>query len=599
MIQSHARALGSLFLLLLLAVITALVACSETGKISDTTTDATADVTSSAVTDGETDAVTNNNVSQNGVVVEGLNGWFEQGGALIYRDKYEYVGTRSTMDIAMAKNEMEGFQYVLLADENYDDLRCEVSTLIDGNGNTLDGTVFTVYNYCIRNTASWIKRGYVPELLMEQDDPWQGGTFDLVAMRAKTLYVRYITDANTVPGTYTGKLEIKQGDTVLKSHEVSVKVWDIHYDEKTESLGLYQYGYCRGDMGWGGPGPDSAPDMALWFDEETNAMHMETRQQYVDFMLEHRLSPWHLPLEKELLTEDFALVKKYMDNPRLNLTYLYHFDTLGEQADIARENGWFDKIACVLGDEPGQSAMIDQMRDRAGELNALSGITRYNCAFGIFANAASLWMVPQNGPNIAERMGEYSTLHTMNVIDFVKGNPVPEVFWKLKEERGDTVLWYACASQANRSDVVNFLVGTPCTEKRILFWQQYQNDIDGYLQFHTMVWNRKYDFWAEDYEDHRWKPVATGVDGGDGDGMMIYWHPVTKEPIGSLTVEANRDGIEDFQLLRMAEDLLGKDVAMSYAKRITTAVNVYTKDADLLAQVRLELGNAVEAALAR
>jgi hypothetical protein len=80
---------------------------------------------------------------------------------------------------------------------------------------------------------------------------------------------------------------------------------------------------------------------------------------------------------------------------------------------------------------------------------------------------------------------------------------------------------------------------------------------------------------------------------------MIYWHPVTGDPLSSLTFEANRDGIEDFQLLRMAEALLGKEVAMSYAERITTANNVYTKDASLLAQVRLELGNAVEAALSR
>jgi hypothetical protein len=80
---------------------------------------------------------------------------------------------------------------------------------------------------------------------------------------------------------------------------------------------------------------------------------------------------------------------------------------------------------------------------------------------------------------------------------------------------------------------------------------------------------------------------------------MVYWHPETKAPVGTLTLEGNRDGIEDFQLLRMAEALLGKDVAMAYAERITTSNTVYTKNADLLAQVRLALGNAVEAAMAR
>ncbi len=528
------------------------------------------------------------NVSLNGVTVEGLNGWFEYGGALVYRDKYESIGTRDRMDIAMAKNEMEGFQYVLLSDKSYDDLRCEVSVLTDGKGNTLEGTVFTVYNYYINNTAHWIRRGYAPELLMPQDDDWQGGTFDVVAKRAKTLYVRYLTDENTVPGTYTGKLEVKQGDTVLKSHDVSVKVWDIYYSDKTESLGIYQYGYCRDDQGWGGPGPDGAPNMDA--DVVDNAF--EIRQQYVDFMLEHRLSPWSIPVENDLLDENFELVKKYMDNPRLTLTYLNWGNNAEAQVKIARENGWFDKLACMLGDEPTDSAFIDIYRDDAKDLYARTGITRYNAAF----YTGFEWSAPADGPNVAERMSEYSTLHTIKATNLNRGDPVAETLWRLKRERGDTLLWYVCGPQDNRSDVVNFLVGTPCTEKRILFWQQYQNDIDGYLQFHTMVWNRKYDFWAEDYEDRRWK-IPTSVDGGDGDGMMIYWHPVTQEPIGSLTLEANRDGIEDFQLLRMAEELLGKEVAMSYAERITTAVNVYTKDADLLAQVRSELGDAVEAAL--
>jgi hypothetical protein len=142
------------------------------------------------------------------------------------------------------------------------------------------------------------------------------------------------------------------------------------------------------------------------------------------------------------------------------------------------------------------------------------------------------------------------------------------------------------------------LTCTPATEKRILFWQQYQNDIDGYLGFQTTRWNTYVDPWLPDYEDRAWKPVSTIV-GGTGDGVMVYWHPETKAPVGTLTLEGNRDGIEDFQLLRMAEALLGKDVAMDYAERITTSNTVYTKDADLLAQVRLALGNAVEAALAR
>jgi len=587
-------------LLLILAVgLSIMAACRDAETPDAVTTDAvtTDAVTTDAVTtDGETTAPETevSNVSVNGVTVEGLNGWFEYGGALIYRDKYEYVGTRDSMEIAMAKNEMEGFQYVLLSDKSYDNLRCEVSALTDGKGNTLEGTVFYAHNYYINKTARWIDRGYVPEILIEQDDPYIGGSFDLVAMRAKTLYIRYLTDKNTVPGTYTGRLEIKQGDTVLKSHDISVKVWDIYYDDKSECLTLYQYGYIRDDQGWGGPGPDNAPNM----DPAIVDNAYEARQQYVDFMLENRFSPWQLPIEDELLSEDFELVKKYMDNPRLTVTYLYQHKTIFQQSEVAKEHGWFDKLAVQVGDEPKDLGTVKAYKKAAENLNYRSGITRFVAAFGMTGADLDLlaWMVPEDGPNVAEYMAEYSTMHCLNALDFYEGNPLSETLLKLKRERGDDIIWYVCGSQAESEDMINFLVGTPCTEKRILFWQQYQNDVDGYLQFHTMVWNREQDFWAEDHEEKRWKPAAS-IDGPDGDGLMIYWHPTTKEPLGSLTVESNRDGIEDFQLLRMAEYTLGKEVAMSYAERISTAVNVYTKDASLLAQVRQELGDALEAAL--
>ncbi len=588
----------ALFLLLAIMILSVAVACRDDhGKETETTasTETTA-VTDGATTDGATTAPETepNNVSVNGVTVEGLNGWFEYGGALIYRDKYEYVGTRDSMEIAMAKNEMEGFQYVLLSDKSYDDLRCEVSALTDGNGNTLEGTVFYAHNYYINKTTGWIERGYVPEILIEQDDPYIGGTFDLVAMRAKTLYVRYLTDKNTVPGTYTGRLEIKQGDTVLMSHDVSVKVWDIYYDDKTECLTLYQYGYHRDDQGWGGPGPDSAPNM----DPAVAENAYEIRQQYADFLLEHRLSPWCLPLEKELMTEDLELVKKYMDNPRLTLTYLYDHSTIFQQSEIAKANGWFDKLAVTVGDEPKTVETVKGYKKMAENLNYRSGITKFVAAFGVGGGDPSTlaWMLPEEGPNIADRMAEYSTLHCMNAHGFYEGSPAGETLWKLKRERGDTLLWYVCGDQGTFENLINFLLGTPCTEKRILFWQQYQNDIDGYLQFHTTVWNREQDFWAEDHEDKKWK-LPSSIDAPDGDGLMIYWHPTTGAPLGSLTLESNRDGVEDFQLLRMAEYTLGKDVAMSYAERITTANTVYTKDASLLAQVRQELGDALEAAL--
>jgi hypothetical protein len=107
-------------LLLLLAALSLLVACGHNGSSpsKDTTDEG---VQSGTLTTESGESVTDDR----------LYGWFEQGGALIHRDLYECVGTRDSMEIAMAKNEYEGFQYILLSNRNYDDLRCEVSDLTD------------------------------------------------------------------------------------------------------------------------------------------------------------------------------------------------------------------------------------------------------------------------------------------------------------------------------------------------------------------------------------------------------------------------------------------------------------------------------------
>ncbi|MBQ4065525.1 MAG: hypothetical protein IJD10_05445, partial [Clostridia bacterium] len=433
----------ALFLLLAIMILSVAVACRDDhGEDNETTssTETTA-VTDGITTDSETTAPETepNNVSVNGVTVEGLNGWFEYGGALIRRDKYQYVGTRDSMEIAMAKNEMEGFQYILLSGANYDGLRCEISALSDGKGNTLEGTVHVVYNIYVTMSDGFRPLGFTPEILMPQDDDYQGGTFDLVAMRAKTLYVQYKTDANTVPGTYTGRLEIKQGDTVLKTHDVSVKVWDVYYDEETECKTLYQYGYYWGSAP--GPGPDSAPTMDMYERDED----YQIRLKYVDFMLENRVSPWNSPMRNELLCEDFELVKKYMDNPRLNTMYIFqHHQEQEKQIEIARENGWLDKLAVFSYEEPAVPEDIDRAKEFAIDIKNRTGLTNFNGAWCPSIATQRVWMFPEEGPNIFERFAEFTTMTTINAITASE----PEVYEALQAYRakGNTVFWYVCGN---------------------------------------------------------------------------------------------------------------------------------------------------------
>ena len=98
--------------------------------------------------------------------------------------------------------------------------------------------------------------------MLPSDDEYQGGVFDVAKNTCRTLYVSFRTDENTVPGTYSGTLKVgKNGEEIL-SGDVTVRVRNVYYDEKTECLTMLGLGYDKknGDPTYpAGPGHRRLP----------------------------------------------------------------------------------------------------------------------------------------------------------------------------------------------------------------------------------------------------------------------------------------------------------------------------------------------------
>ncbi len=521
-------------------------------------------------------------------LTESLHGWFDYGSALVMRDEFAATN-RDSIEVLMAKNEKEGFQYILSSTQNHDDLRCEVSALSDGNGNTLEGTVYVAYNLYTRKAGNYpYSRGSRPFALLEQDNAYVGGTFDVVANRAKTLYVHYETTKDTVPGTYTGKLEIKQGDTVLTEGDVSVTVWDLCYEEETANKVIFGVGYSMWDTkehnGTQLVGPENAPDFKI-IGDGTAVDNMEVCEQFMDFMLEYRLSPTTLPHKDGLLSESAA---KYLDNPRVTYMNLSDTTNLALQYEKAEEEGWLDKIFFAEFDEPHEDWHVDHILHTANMNNRIFPTSNHMNPFYMD--------LPKDGKNLSERLGEVSSLHCAKSGCFDEGNALGASLMKLKAERGDTVLWYTCGD--NPAQTIDLLPFFPGTIQRTLFWQQYLYDIDGYLLWNTTNWYGQDNIWEDGYEEKKHK-MASSLMGPTGNGVLIYFDPITKEPIPTLGLMSVSDGIEDYQLFAMAEEALGRDTVLTYIKRITTSLKEYNTDAEVLMQVRNELAQALLEATAQ
>jgi len=260
---------------------------------------------------------------------------------------------------------------------------------------------------------------------------------------------------------------------------------------------------------------------------------------------------------------------------------------LADHYRVASEKGWLDKIGFLSFDEPSVESHIEALYNYVNQINTYFPTTQHINAFGID--------LAKDGRNIVERFSDFSTTHCINTYPMAQNPHLYETMLRLKEERGDKLFWYVCGTQFD--NFINLLPSTTGTAKRILFWQQYQHDIDGFHYWHVNYWKAYDTIWDDDYEERRHKLLGADAP-PTGDGCLIYWDPLTQAPVGSLGLEAVRDGIEDFQLLRMAEEVLGKETVMAYTKRLTTSLTEYTTDAALLAQVKAELSVALEAALA-
>lgn len=176
------------------------------------------------------------------------------------------------------------------------------------------------------------------------------------------------------------------------------------------------------------------------------------------------------------------------------------------------------------------------------------------------------------------------------------------------------VWWYTCCGPAGR--YANRFVNQPLIANRILFWQSFVYGIKGYLHWGYNFWHRCYQHesgWPgiSDYADHtlanpyREHPPRWAV----GDAAIVYPHPRWWEergPIGSLRYEAQRAGLQDYELLRrlgrVAEGPRTR-AAGARARRLLARVRgplagsltEFSRDGEGLLATRREIGRCVAA----
>jgi hypothetical protein len=457
-----------------------------------------------------------------------------------------------TEDVAAGEHAV--FQFALRGQEDLQDVRIQVSAPTDETGHQL--TAFTAgfveYVHVGRTTprpgrdAIRSVTGLYPDPIVDDGQPK-----DIPAEKTQPLWVSIAIPADATPGTYTGTVRVSGRGLDLRE-PFSVKVWPVVLEEQdlwvtnwfdaSESAlhcfdpeaEMYSEAYhdflsaLAGQMKAGRQNTVLVPLSAIQAQEEDNTWTFDFSR--FDAFIEtfqkagvlKRIEMGHIGTRTGLWNSNFGVHIPNRDDllpiedPVARNYYRQFFPAL--MAHL-REKGW-DALYCQhIADEP--------IADNVASYRAIAGFVKQVC------------------PDI--RIIEACHTHELTgVVDIW----VPQLdfyakdyaFYCERQAAGDEVWFYTCL--APQGDFANRFIEQPLLKTRLLHWINFRYGATGYLHWGLNQWRRG-DPWKE--------TTSINTESGNilpgGDSWIIY--PGEGRLYGSLRLEAMRDGIADYTLLKM------------------------------------------------
>ncbi len=519
--------------------------------------------------------------------------------------------------------------------------------------------------------TSFIRNGEQPDPMAPLS---KVGRFRLNAGKSQAFYIRLKTTEDTVSGWYSAQLRIYNSDSeVVKTATVYAYVWDFTISEKTElqtafylskisdTYGSYQeyYDYLLENrlVAMDVPGELNSSNPYLT-DDRVSAIRVSAAgggnenkyldetalySKYADIYTDlSSMSAWVSIKDKfYFYTLDECLHPKYggtgsVDDVKFrsdlldqywpnaakmvpyHVNHLYPYDeytlpmssyepweikdATQEMIDSSSVTIWCPRYYAYTPLSELQRFYYD-MNDDSRPVRNLSGIASGNFLAGEWT---FMW---------EDIYGDYKDRVVSNTI--------------VRNENGENNdrTWIYSAGNNGGYTYPNHLIENTGLQTKMMFWHMYRDGITGYLYYGTNNWN-EYDSINDNYVDTTVTGSRTGkwktnlrtnypyLDGHPvyGNGVLFYTATMggftSVDYIGSIRVEMMRDGIEEYQMFKMLEDLCGNEASNEMIDSVFNSIVDYVSlpcfdrsgfdssldDYDIMAMTRIELGNKLEAA---
>ena len=465
--------------------------------------------------------------------------------------------------LSMAKNEAESCVISLLSDKKLENAYLEVVKGNDGFKIEFDKEYFVLCN-----GAKW------PDAIAPVEK------FDLEANELTNILVRFTSDRETDAGKYVFVLALKDGngETVFE-YKVRIKVWNFALPEKyviNTAMGLKRDQIARMH--------------GVTDPEEIQRLY----ENYYELLLKFRVSAYQLPYD--MLDER---ADQFMSDPRVTSFVLNsHADdeTLKKyHAKLSTNPDWMAKATFYPIDEPLNMEHLGTLIARSERLKRLCPGVRRTSPF--FRNIQfnkdtdEIDILLANCDLLCPKI----TCYNDEFIYRIPGQKEKSGSFASRMENaqaeGKQVWQYVCWEPGK--PYANMYVDESGLDHRILFWQQHMVGATGFLYWSVTHWRSVSDPWTNMATVPELSPNIFG------DGSLLY----NGNKVGinggcaSVRLEAVRDGLEDCEMLKIADEVLGREWVLAKVNAVTMDLKNYTESGDFFTAVRNEIGNELEKAL--
>ena len=465
----------------------------------------------------------------------------------------QHEGASKEIEVYAAKNESESVVASLFATSAESGVEFKIGTLPED----VSAELFIEKTHLIEG-ENW------PDGLL----PIRIEPVDLDENELQNILIRFNVGKNAVAGDYEVPVVVTNANgDVFETLKVDLHVWNFTYSD------------------------DYALDTAFGVDGRDNY------KEYYDFLLDQKISAYDLPYN--ILSEE---AEAYMADPRVaNFRVSANEDVYKK---LKSNSDWLSKAYVYPIDEPSNKESADRLMELYNEIKSIAPEFRVIAPF--FKDFSYDYLNKIDG---FEAIFPYMDIYCEKLACFknsfiynggLQTKGYEDIYGSLSDRLASYVekydnreVWtYVCWEPGD--PFMNLYVNELGIDHRILFWQQYLVGSTGFLYWSTTHWQY--------VENDPWENIATVpwiTNDVYGDGSLIY--PGEKYgingPCGSVRLEACRDGVEDYELISMVEKILGKEASMGFVNRVTTAVDECNRDSSNFDSVRIEMGNALEAAL--